>query len=544
MRSPAAAFAWAFGMRHRWGFIALAAYLVALAVVRILAVTVGLRLPTEFDIGFAFLVLVPSTVALYWLIIAFTFGYEGNLAGRQSIYPSRLFTLPLTNTALAAWPMLYGAVAVALLWIATRIVAPWPLNLPIAVPFLWPGLLGLVILAWTQAITWASYPLPVMRVVVTVVGLIAVQILSIFAIEFQASEAMMVALLAPQLPLAFLVARRSVARARCGGVTDRSAWLQRIDAAIARRGLNRKPFVNAGSAQLWLEWRRYGWSLPMLVAIVVPVELLLLWASRNAPTLVFTMLAIVALTPPFLASFTAISVRKSGAGDDFGVSPFTATRPLSSATLVAARLRMAVWSTAAAWMLVIPAVPAALVMSDTWPIVADRAHAFSAVVGTPRAIVVGALMLATLVLTTWRQMVQSLYLGLSGRTGLIKGSGLLMLCGIIAIGPLAEWAWTSGALAWFWVVLFWTLGIIVAVRMLLGSWIAVRLYRGRLLPDRSLIAGAALWLGAVTTVYAVLLWLFATPIMPRFLLLLIAIVTVPLVRLSAAPLALAWNRHR
>ena len=48
----------------------------------------------------------------------------------------------------------------------------------------------------------------------------------------------------------------------------------------------------------------------------------------------------------------------------------------------------------------------------------------------------------------------------------------------------------------------------------------------------------------MTAVYAVLLWFFATPIMPRFLLLLIATVTVPLVRLSAAPLALAWNRHR
>jgi hypothetical protein len=62
--------------------------------------------------------------------------------------------------------------------------------------------------------------------------------------------------------------------------------------------------------------------------------------------------------------------------------------------------------------------------------------------------------------------------------------------------------------------------------------------------DRLLLAGAALWLAAVATVYSVLLWLFATPIMPRFLLLLIATVTVPLVRLSAAPLALAWNRHR
>lgn len=544
MRSPAAAFAWAFCMRHRFGFLSLGAYLIALGVLRFLALTAVLRLPAEWDVGFAFLVVVPGTVALYWLIIAFTFGYEGNLAGRESIYPARLFTLPVTNTALAAWPMLYGAACVALLWIATRIVAPWPVNLPITVPLLWPGLLGIVLLAWTQAITWASYPLPVMRVVVTVVGLTSVQVLSVLAIEFQASETLMVALLAPQLPLAFLVARHAVARARRGGVTDRSAAFERIGAALARRGLHRKPFANAKAAQFWLEWKRFGRSLPTLVAIVLPVELLLLGASRNAPALVFTILAIVALTPPFLASFTALAVRKSGAGDDYGVSPFTATRPLPSAALVGARLRMAVWSAAAAWVLVIPAVPTALLLSDTWPIVAERAQAFAGVVGTPRAVVFGALVFVTLVLTTWRQMVQSLYLGLSGRTGLIKGSGLAMLCGVVAIGPLVEWAWTSGARAWFWVALFWTLGIIVAARILLASWIAMRLHRDRLMSDRLLLAGAALWLAAVATVYFVLLWLFATPIMPRFLLLLIATVTVPLVRLSAAPLALAWNRHR
>jgi hypothetical protein len=189
-------------------------------------------------------------------------------------------------------------------------------------------------------------------------------------------------------------------------------------------------------------------------------------------------------------------------------------------------------------------VPAALVLSDTWPIVADRAQGFAGVVGASRAIVFGALVLATLILTTWRQMVQSLYLGLTGRPGLIKASGLAMLCAIVAIGPLLNWAWNSGAHAWFWVVLFWTLGVIVAARLVLACWIAIRLHRDRLLPDRSLVVGAALWLAAVAAVYAVLLWLFATPLVPRFLLLMIATVAVPLVRLSAAPLALAWNRHR
>jgi len=35
-----------------------------------------------------------------------------------------------------------------------------------------------------------------------------------------------------------------------------------------------------------------------------------------------------------------------------------------------------------------------------------------------------------------------------------------------------------------------------------------------------------------------------TPIFPRYLLALVAILAIPLARVSAAPLALAWNRHR
>jgi hypothetical protein len=353
----------------------------------------------------------------------------------------------------------------------------------------------------------------------------------------------MMAILVPHLPIAYLVAQRAVARARRGDVGGRSQpeW---IGGAWARPRRPPAPFASAGAAQRWLEWNRYGRSLPTLVAMVLPVELLLLWASRGAPALIFTILVVVALTPPFLASFTAVAVRKSGVGDDYGVSPLTATRPLSSAALVGARLAMAAGSVAVAWVLVIAAAPAALLWSDTWGIVADRAGRLAGVVGTPRAIAWAGLILATLILTTWRQMVQSLYLGLTGRAGLIRGTAFATLCLVVVIGPVLEWAWSSGARAWFWVALYWTLGAIVAARTALACWIAIRLHRGRLLGDRSLVVGAALWLAAVAAVYGVLLWLFATPYMPRFLLLMVATIAVPLVRVSVAPLALAWNRHR
>src|SRR5207247_10234288 len=85
---------------------------------------------------------------------------------------------------------------------------------------------------------------------------------------------------------------------------------------------------------------------------------------------------------------------------------------------------------------------------------------------------------------------------------------------------------------------------LVGLKISAAAWIAVRLDRSRLLGDRALVLGAACWVLAVLALYGVLVWFFSTPFVARYVLALIAILAVPLARISAAPLALAWNRHR
>jgi hypothetical protein len=80
--------------------------------------------------------------------------------------------------------------------------------------------------------------------------------------------------------------------------------------------------------------------------------------------------------------------------------------------------------------------------------------------------------------------------------------------------------------------------------MIAACWVATRLYRLRVFRDRTLVVGAAIWVVAVLTLYGVLVWFVDTPIFPRYFLALVAILAIPLARLSAAPMALAWNRHR
>jgi hypothetical protein len=544
MRSPAAAIAWEFRQRHRWGLIALVGYLFVLATIKIVVLARGLAINLDSAESFAFVVVVPATATFTYFLAVFTFGLDGDLAARQSMYPSRLFTLPVTTAALSGWPMLYGSAAMIILWLVTRAFGLWPSG--IAVPSIWPAFLAASLLAWTQALTWMPYPLPGLRIIVTVIWLGTIDAIALLALHFSAHESVMLGILAPQIPLAYVVARLAVARARRGDVPDwrgRFASLPQIARVVARR---REHFRSGASAQAWFEWRRYGRSLPGWVAILLPFELLLLWVAGDSTALLFTILIGVLLTPPFLATFAASAVSKANpnASDSYGVTPFIATRPLTSAALVNAKLKMATWSTIVAWLLVLIAIPIALELSGTSHMVLERLRRVSEVIGTPRTVVVALLILVGCIASTWKQLVQSLYIGLTGRASLIKGSVVLVLGFFVLFGPFAEWIIDSGRLGEVWSALPLIFAVLVACKMIAVVWIGVRLFRGRLVSDRTLVTCAACWSVTVFALYGVFVWVLDTPHIPHYLLMLVAILAIPLARISAAPLALAWNRNR
>jgi hypothetical protein len=296
-----AAIAWELRRRHRWGLIAVAAYLFVLALVRLFVHGPGQRVGFANVQTFALVVIVPLTATFLYFLAVFSFGLTGDLAARQSMYPARLFTFPVTTAALAGWPMLYGSLAMAILWLGTRLFGLWPSG--VDVPWIWPFLLGPALLAWTQALTWMPYPARGLRVIVTVLWLTVIDAIVMIALESKASEPVMLAILAPQVPLAYLVARFAVGRARRGDVPDwrrRSGPLEQI-ARPSKRG----HFSSSASAQLWFEWRQYGLSLPGLVGILLPFELAMLFPFRQTPGIVFETLVFVLLTPPFMAAFVA-----------------------------------------------------------------------------------------------------------------------------------------------------------------------------------------------------------------------------------------------
>jgi poly(3-hydroxybutyrate) depolymerase len=546
MRSAAAAFAWEFRQRLRGGLIALGVYLAVLALVQL--VILGPRSPIHplREVTFAFTVLVPLSFAFLYFLAVFSYGLAGDLTARHSLYPARMFTLPVSTAALAGWPMLYGAITLAGLWVAAALIALWPSGVP--APLVWPALFAAAFIAWLQVIAWMPYGLPGLRMIAAVLWLTTIDAVVFTAIELEARESVMLAIMAPQVPLAYLAARYAVGRARCGDTPDWRGvfWrLGRIAEIVPRR---RGPFPSAARAQTWFEWRQHGRSLPAWVAIVLPFEILFLYLVRHEPAVLTLIgLVFVLLTPPFLAAFVAVTVGRSNpdASNAYGLTPFVATRPLSTATLVAAKLRMALASTLFAWLLVLVAIPLGLTVCGSWPVVFEKARGLTDFFGAPRAVVFALLCLLGLLATTWKQLVQGLAIGLTGREGLIKSSVLIRLSSLVLIGLIVHLLNVSrDARILLWNAALWIPAVPVFFKMAAAAWIVTRLHRSRLLGDRSLVAAAAAWLAVVLALYGVFAWILATPHVAHFLLVLLAILAVPLARPSAALLALASNRHR
>ena len=545
MRSPAAAIAWEFRQRHRWGLIVLTGYLLVLAIIRLVILEPGGRVNFEDEQSFAFAVIVPLTATFMYFLAVFSFGLSGDVASRQSIYPARMFTLPVTTGALAGWPMLYGSIAMAILWLATRLLAAWPSGFEI--PIIWPALLAASLLAWTQALTWMPYPLRGLRVIVTVLWLTVIDAVVMVALQYKAPEPVMLAILAPHVPLAYLAARFAVARARRGDVPDWRGVFARLGKIVDVLPRRRDHFPSPARAQEWFEWRRLGRSLPALVAILLPFELALLFVFSETPEIIFEILVFALLTPSFMAAFVAATVSKSNpdGNDSYDVTPFIAARPLTNASLIAAKLKATIWSTVAAWLLVIVAIPVALKLSGTFPLVIEWERHLIEVFGMPRAVAIALLGFSALLASTWKQLVQSLYIGMSGREWVVKASVFVALSLLAIIVPLAHWAISDRVvMAALWNALPWIAAVLVCFKISAAAWIATRLHDSRLFSDRALVIGAACWDFAVLALYGLLVWIFPALLFPRYLLALVAILEIPLARLSAAPLALAWNRHR
>ncbi|MEK6262209.1 MAG: hypothetical protein AABP62_26725 [Planctomycetota bacterium] len=565
MHSPARAIAWELWARSRGGIGAFVVCLLGLSLGACLLPHGSAREPI-----FPLSVILFALGSVYLASVVMHCEYhEGTLSAG---YPSRMFTLPVRTSVLVAWPMLYGTAALTLLWLAMVLLIWMPAGTE---PAWWVVPLLAVALAWLQAIFWAVPGSPLAKILAACVILPALKM----TLEFVATS---VALFVdPQsrldraafiesrhliittfsigfLPLAYVVAVGGVACDRRGTRPD-WAWTGRL---LERAGnwlpQRRQPFSSAASAQFWIEWRCKGFVLPLFPACFL-VFITLVVVPFASTRQLLPLLLFLGGAVPVVAFVVGYGVGKSGFwSEDLSLSTWQATRPLSSGALATAKLHMAAISSLMTWVLLLFGIPVWLVALRRFGAMAELLEP-SLRPWTPHQIAgLGVLGFCGLLTLTWGQMVGGLCLTLTGRTWIVNGAIAFYLTLLTCLGLTGQWVYAHpGDFETSLTALSWCLCGIAGVKLFGAAWVFCVVGRQKLLSRIHMGVFLSIWLlGAcclVTLPYA-LLPADGLPLpaeigasvnhLPASLVALATVVALPLLRLIAAPLALAASRHR
>jgi hypothetical protein len=541
MKTPALAIGWTIWRRHRWGLTATAACVVAV-------VAAGTAARMLLDPGDSLqvcgMIVLPLTVCALYLAAVFAYGYDTDLATAGTAFPSRMFTLPVRTAALAGWPMAFGAMAVGLLWLiaAGMILRPAGLD----VPLWWPALLFATVLAWVQALVWWPFGLAWVRIVV---GMLLAHLpitATMTALKLDAPEWAISVGLGVALAAGLLAAWVGVGRARRGAVSSWE-WLSRVGAVFARRSMSHAGFGSAGRALAWYERRRHGLALPLMVALIVPICMLSFFLEEITPGIMLRNLGLAVMVPVFCAGMAAGQVGRTNTWvrEHYGLSSFAATRPVSTAAMVAAKLRAAAGTTLRTWSLLLALVAVGLFGSGSHRLLGTMIGDSLDTRSTAEVIAALALAGLLLVLLTWKRMVESLMLELIGRELVVKVlvfGGLFVGLNVVVLGLYVlvhpEYYETART------AMPWIVAGLACLKLVLGALAIRALRRKRLVADWMLLMLAGIWLTAFVVLFGTVAWLVPTDVAPAYTLAPGVLLLLPLARLSAMPLALDWNRHR
>jgi hypothetical protein len=553
MRTPGLALAWQLYGRHP---LVLALLLACWLLLALLAAV--LPAPAHKSlVAFAVLFALPST--LFYLVSVLVHGSDPMpIETRRSSFPPWQFTLPVATAALVAWPMACGTAATALAWLAYAGAVLRPCEAD--VPLVWPALQMAAALAWLQVILWSPFPLPLVRIPVAVAVLGGLVLLGLVGSTHGLSEPVLAGVFAALLPPAYLAAWAGVSRARHG---EGAEWaLRPAVSPAAARAPARRPFASPARAQLWCEWRQYGLGFPLLLlGSFLPFTWMTLELARvgdvTAVGPAFAFLApfspetrvAVGIFHPLLEIpliFAAMLGFGLGAAGPRGrTSPFLLTRPLTSAALVTAKLRLTALTTLAGTGVTLLTGLAWLLLTGTG---SDVAGWWRQVEGMPYPVpawVLAVLALAGLLGLTGLQLGKGLVYGLSGNNGLrvagLLGFVVLLVLAVVSRSWLADHPEYQGP---FRALLPWALGLAVLLKLAAVAVVGSVAVRRGLWERGSLAAVAGVWVVTAGCLLAVLSVLVPAGSVPWGTVPFGVVLVLPLARILAAPLALEWNRHR
>ncbi|HZM93219.1 MAG TPA: hypothetical protein VFB92_07365 [Vicinamibacterales bacterium] len=548
MSSPTPALLWEIWRQHRWTVAAIAGLTLVARVIDVVEIT-----GRAADAGIESSPLVTLLAMVAFLLLFAVFNYTDSSGGRGvGQFPRRLFTLPVTALRLVAVPVIAGITSIELLYLLW--MGPLSRSGSASAPFVAVLLAAFVVFylcaLWTLERT-GSLRLLVLGIVA--VALFAIGLLPSFPPAPPPpwrSEIVLASVVTGLALFAFVLAWHHVARLRAGGDVHRAeSLLSGIASAAPTR---RRAFANAAAAHFWFEWRSSGMVLPALVVgIVLLVIMPISWLVRHDPAYTSYLLLLALASPVVLAIPVGTAFCKPAFwSEDLDVPAFVAVRPLSSADLVAIKVKVAAVSAALSWLVVLVLVTIWLSVWGNLDSVSRLAIQLWAFHGHSVEVVYGiAVLLASSgMFLTWRFLVSRLWSGLSGMRPLFVGPIVAMVMLVFAglafnAGRLPGWLLEDPArlVPFVWMAA----GAVIA-----KYWIAA--YAWRSVSPRYVRLYLVIWLLATISFLAlgVVLWRILRIYLPldvdrsRSLVILVALIAVPLARMGLAPSWLARNRHR
>jgi hypothetical protein len=268
MMTPVQAMLWQIWRGWRWGLIAEWVYLLMAAVVACLLPGI-LRLTPLGEEALPAAgqhLAMPCSFILIHLMAVFTLPGAHDLKTKG--YSPKMFVLPVRTAALVAWPMIWGSLHLGCVWLFTAILILRPTGN--VVPLVWPIAALAVGLTLLQALQWMPLAQNWLRIVVAVPLVLVVLILVLGVAIFSVPEPIATSVFLALLPLTYVACLHGVVLARRGDSYDWQTWNRFVAWTAEWRKPAEHPFRSAARAQLWFEYRSYGWALPLFVALFAP----------------------------------------------------------------------------------------------------------------------------------------------------------------------------------------------------------------------------------------------------------------------------------
>jgi hypothetical protein len=493
-----------------------------------------------------------AVVLLTLSIFSYT---EVNPVNGSAGFPQRLFVLPVTSFQLVAVPMIVGVAGMEAATLAYMVLAG---NPDVRNPAI--ALVAGVYMVLFQTILWTLPRLGALRMLVLGLTGVTLMMLPIVLALHGISRTEFVGGYLGLALIAFLTSWIYVARQRSGGAgLNLSAFTTLARPAWARRPHRDRMFSSAQSAQFWFEWRRCGLVLPLLVGALLAVVIgPLSWYHRSNGSDSLRILAATLAMPPILA----LAIGKAFSRPDFWsgelqIPAFIAVRPISTADLVATKIKVAAVSAIVSWILVLIFLmlwlpfwanldSIAMVRTALWQIHGHSVYPQYAL---------GVLGIAALALLCWRFLIGGLWLGLSANNKVFALSAIpYVLVPIFAIPglfvglrfPVSVLEWLQDKVGRFTPIFVW----VAAAAVIAKLWLATFSWRG--ISADYVRRYVSIWAGstACLVAFAVFVWGVLGSVLPsdayrlRTTLILLAMLVVPLARIGLAPTFLGRNRHR